>query len=73
MVVGTLENGDVITIEASYGEDENENCNGENAQVLTRPVSYFAQGVGILAYPDSHFTPEKGYLGNKSLYEIIGK
>ena len=73
VVVGTLEDGDVITIEAAYGEDENGNCNGENAQVLTRPVSYFAQGVGLLAYPDSHFTPEKGYLGNKSLYEIIGK
>ena len=73
VVVGTLEDGDVITIEAAYGEDENGNCNGENAQVLTRPVSYFAQGVGILAYPDSHFTPEKGYLGNKSLYEIIGR
>lgn len=64
VVVGATDDGDIITIEAAYAIHD--------ARVLTRSPSYFAEGVGILAYPGDHITPNEGHLGNKSLYEIIG-
>lgn len=64
VVVGTTDDGDILTIEAAYGIHD--------ARVLTKPRSYFAEGVGILAYPGEHFTPNESHLGNKSFNEIIG-
>ena len=64
VVVGTTSDGNYLTIEAAYGQYD--------ARVMSKPASYFASGVGILAYPGSHFTPNEGHLGNKSIKEIIG-
>lgn len=64
VVVGTTNDGEILTIEAAYGMYD--------ARVMTKSPSYFSEGVGILAYPGSHLTPNKGHLGNKSLNEIIG-
>ena len=64
VVVGTTDSGDILTIEAAYGQYD--------ARVMTKPRSYFAEGVGILAYPGEHFTPNESHLGNKSFNEIIG-
>ena len=64
VVVGSVDNGKVLTIEAAYGQHD--------ARVMTKSVSYFSKNVGILAYPDAHFTPNEGHLGNKSFIEIIG-
>lgn len=64
VVVGKTDDGNILTIEAAY-------CQWD-ARVLTKSPSYFSEGVGILAYPGNHFTPNEGHLGNKSLKEIIG-
>lgn len=64
VVVGKTDEGNILTIEAAY-------CQWD-ARVLTKSPSYFSEGVGILAYPGNHFTPNEGHLGNKSLKEIIG-
>ena len=64
VVVGTTDDGDALTIEAAYG--------AYDARVMTKPTSYFSSGVGILAYPGSHFTPNESHLGNKTFNEIIG-
>lgn len=64
VVVGVLENGNYLTIEAAYGLWD--------ARVQEKPPFYFLPGRGILAYPDEHFTPNTSHLGNKTLTEIIG-
>ncbi|MDO4399255.1 MAG: hypothetical protein Q4C24_03100, partial [Candidatus Saccharibacteria bacterium] len=64
VVVGETDDGNILTIEAAY-------CQWD-ARVMTRSPSYFSNGVGILAYPGDHFTPNESHLGNKSLKEIIG-
>lgn len=64
VVVGSTDDGNILTIEAAYAMND--------ARVMTRSPSYFSEGVGILAYPGSHFTPNEGHLGNKSIKEIIG-
>lgn len=71
VVVGTTDDGNILTIEAAY-INHGSGCVGWDAQVTTRDPSYFSEGVGILAYPGNHLTPNEGHLGNKSLNEIIG-